>query len=70
MVIRLAPTRGGFLRPWLWWFSGVSLGKAPEGSKKLTRSEALPTDIKLEYKEALARATAREGRRELSEIRW
>ncbi|KSV18400.1 hypothetical protein DA01_03035 [Dehalococcoides mccartyi] len=63
MVIRLAPTRGGFLRPFGcgWFIREYLLGNGPEGSKKLDPKQGAPqADINFEYKEALARATARE----------
>ncbi len=63
MVIRLAPSRGGFLRPFGcgWFIREYLLGNAPEGSKSIDpKGGAAQADINFEYKEALARATARE----------
>ncbi|MBF4483104.1 hypothetical protein [Dehalococcoides mccartyi] len=63
MVIRLAPTRGGFLRPFGcgWFIREFLLGNGPEGSTKIDPKRGAPqADINFEYKEALARATARE----------
>lgn len=63
MVIRLAPTRGGFLRPFGcgWFIREYLLGNGPEGSRKIDPKRGAPqADINFEYKEALARATARE----------
>ncbi len=63
MVIRLAPTRGGFLRPFGcgWFIREYLLGNGPEGSTKVDPKRGAPqADINFEYKEALARATARE----------
>ncbi|MEA4879688.1 hypothetical protein SDC9_35259 [bioreactor metagenome] len=63
MVIRLAPTRGGFLRPFGcgWFIREYLLGNGPEGSRKVDPKRGAPqADINFEYKEALARATARE----------
>jgi len=63
MVIRLAPTRGGFLRPFGcgWFIREYLMGKGPEGSRKINPERGAPqADINFEYKEALARATARE----------
>ena len=63
MVMRLAPGRGGFLRPFGcgWFIRQYLLGNGPEGSTKIDSSRgAAQADINFEYKEALARATARE----------
>lgn len=63
MVIRLAPARGGFLRPFGcgWFIREYLLGNGPEGSRKIDPERGAPqADINFEYKEALARATARE----------
>ncbi|AII57413.1 hypothetical protein [Dehalococcoides mccartyi] len=63
MVIRLAPSRGGFLRPFGcgWFIREYLLGNGPEGSRKVDPKQGAPqADINFEYKEALARATARE----------
>lgn len=61
MDIRLS--RGGFLRPFgCGWFVREFLsGKGPEGSRTIDPAfGAAQSDINYEYKEALARATARE----------
>ena len=63
MVMRLAPGRGGFLRPFGcgWFIREYLLGNGPEGSTSIDpRRGAAQADINFEYKEALARATARE----------
>lgn len=63
MVIRLVPNRGGFLRPFGcgWFIREYLLGNGPEGSKRIDPKQGAPqADINFEYKEALARATARE----------
>ena len=63
MVIRLTPSRGGFLRPFGcgWFIREFLLGNGPEGSTKIDASRgAAQADINYEYKESLARATARE----------
>ena len=63
MVMRLVPSRGGFLRPFGcgWFIREYLLGNGPEGSTKIDSDRgAAQTDINFEYKEALARATARE----------
>ena len=63
MVIRLTPSRGGFLRPFGcgWFIREFLLGKGPEGSTQIDASRGAPqADINFEYKEALARAPARE----------
>ncbi len=63
MVISLAPSRGGFLRPFGcgWFIREFLLGNGPEGSRKIDPVfGATQSDINYEYKEALARATARE----------
>ena len=59
----LRPTRGGFLRPFGcgWFIREFLLGKGPEGSRAIDPEQGAPqADINFEYKEALARATARE----------
>jgi hypothetical protein len=59
----LKPNRGGFLRPFGcgWFIREFLLGKGPEGSKVIDPDRGAPqADINYEYKEALARATARE----------
>ena len=63
MVMRLAPSRGGFLRPFGcgWFIREFLLGNGPEGSKEIDPKQgSTQADINFEYKEALARATARE----------
>ena len=63
MAMRLMPSRGGFLRPFGcgWFIREYLLGNGPEGSSKVNPSRgAAQADINFEYKEALARATARE----------
>ena len=59
----LRPSRGGFLRPFGcgWFIREFLLGKGPEGSRRIDPVRGAPqADINYEYKEALARATARE----------
>ncbi len=59
----LRPSRGGFLRPFGcgWFIRDFILGKGKEGSKKIDRDEgASQADICYQYKEALAKATARD----------
>ncbi|MFC1970926.1 hypothetical protein ACFLV0_03200 [Chloroflexota bacterium] len=63
MVIEIRPSRGGFLRPFGcgWFIREYLLGKGPEGSRVVDPAKGAPqADINYEYKEALARATARE----------
>jgi hypothetical protein len=63
MVTPLRPTRGGFLRPFGcgWFIREFLLGRGPEGSRVIDPERgATQSDINFEYKEALARATARE----------
>jgi len=63
MAIRLMPTRGGFLRPFGcgWFIREYLLGNGPENSTKIDPKRGAPqADINFEYKEALAKATARE----------
>ena len=63
MVIEIRPNRGGFLRPFGcgWFIREFLLGKGPEGSRVVDPQQGAPqADINFEYKEALARATARE----------
>jgi len=63
MVIRLMPSRGGFLRPFGcgWFIREFLQGNGPEGSTRIDPSRgSAQADINFEYKEALARATARE----------
>jgi len=62
----LKPARGGFLRPFGcgWFIREYLLGNGPEGSTKIDADRgSAQADINFEYKEALARATAR-GRAE------
>jgi hypothetical protein len=59
----LRPNRGGFLRPCGcgWFIREYLLGKGPGGSKAIDPQRgSTQADINYEYKEALARATARE----------
>ena len=59
----LRPSRGGFLRPFGcgWFIHQFLLGNGPEGTTKIDASRGAPqADINYEYKEAIARATARE----------
>ncbi len=59
----LRPNRGGFLRPFGcgWFIREFLLGNGPEGSTPIDPERGAPqADINYEYKEALARATARE----------
>jgi len=63
MVIGLRPNRGGFLRPFGcgWFIREYLLGNGPEGSTRIDPERgAAQSDINYAYKEALARATARE----------
>ena len=63
MTLDLRPARGGFLRPFGcgWFIREFLLGKGPEGSRAIDPEQGAPqADINFEYKEALARATARE----------
>ena len=63
MALELRPNRGGFLRPFGcgWFIREYLLGKGPEGSHAIAPERgAAQADINFEYKEALARATARE----------
>jgi len=63
MVIPLKPQHGGFLRPFGcgWFIREFLLGNGPEGSRAIDSERgAAQADINYEYKEALARATARE----------
>ena len=63
MVMSLTPSRGGFLRPFGcgWFIREFLLGNSPGGSRSIDPSiGAAQSDINYEYKEALARATARE----------
>ena len=61
--MELKPNKGGFLRPFGcgWFIREFLLGKGPEGSTKINPAHgATQVDINFEYKEARARATARE----------
>ena len=63
MALDLRPSRGGFLRPFGcgWFIREYLLGNGPEGSTKIDANRgSTQADINYEYKEALARATARE----------
>jgi hypothetical protein len=63
MTLDIKPARGGFLRPFGcgWFIREFLLGKGPEGSRAIDPERGAPqADINFEYKEALARATARE----------
>ena len=63
MALELRPSRGGFLRPFGcgWFIREYLLGNGPEGSRAIDPERgAAQADINFEYKEALARATARE----------
>jgi len=63
MALEIRPNRGGFLRPFGcgWFIREYLLGKGPEGSRAIDPQQGAPqADINFEYKEALARATARE----------
>jgi len=63
VVLRLSPSRGGFLRPFGcgWFIREFLMGNGTEGSSKIDPEQGAPqADINFEYKEALAQATARE----------
>ncbi len=63
MTLDIRPVRGGFLRPFGcgWFIREFLMGKGPEGSRAIDPQQGAPqADINFEYKEALARATARE----------
>ena len=63
MTLDIRPTRGGFLRPFGcgWFIREFLMGNGPEGSRVIDPEKgAAQADINYEYKEALARATARE----------
>jgi hypothetical protein len=63
MALELRPNRGGFLRPFGcgWFIREYLLGNGTEGSRVIDPQQGAPqADINFEYKEALARATARE----------
>ena len=62
MALDIRPTRGGFLRPFGcgWFIREFLMGNGPEGSRVIDPEQgAAQADINYEYKEALARATAR-----------
>lgn len=61
-TMELKPARGGFLRPFGcgWFIREYLLGNTPEGSERIdSKQGATQSDINFQYKEALARATAR-----------
>ena len=63
MALELRPNRGGFLRPFGcgWFIREYLLGNGPGDSRVIDPQRgAAQADINFEYKEALARATARE----------
>ena len=63
MILDVRPARGGFLRPFGcgWFIREFLLGNGPEGSRAIDPERgAAQADINYEYKEAIARATARE----------
>ena len=63
MAVAMRPTIGGFLRPFGcgWFIREFLLGNGPEDSTKIDPGRgATQADINYQYKEALARATARE----------
>ncbi len=63
MALDIRPTRGGFLRPFGcgWFIREFLLGNGPEGSRVIDLQQGAPqADINFEYKEAMARATAKE----------
>jgi len=63
MVVQVRPNRGGFLRPFGcgWFIREFLLGHGPEGSPEIDPEVgSTQADINYTYKEALARATARE----------
>ncbi|MFC2004255.1 hypothetical protein ACFLUK_01755 [Chloroflexota bacterium] len=63
MTLELKPKRGGFLRPFGcgWFIREFLLGNGPEGSTIIDPKRGAPqVDINFEYKDALARATARD----------
>jgi len=63
VTLDIRPARGGFLRPFGcgWFIREFLLGNGPEGSRAVDPQQGAPqADINFEYKEALARATARE----------
>jgi len=63
MTLAVRPGQGGFLRPFGcgWFIREFLLGNGPEGASKIDpKIGATQSDINYAYKEALARATARE----------
>ncbi|MGI2336810.1 MAG: hypothetical protein ACRKGH_09280 [Dehalogenimonas sp.] len=63
MVMELRPKSGGFNRPFGcgWFIREYLLGNGPEGAPRIDPERGAPqADINYEYKEALARATARD----------
>jgi len=63
MSIQIKPERGGFLRPFGcgWFIKEFLMGNRPEGAPAIDpQVGATQADINYAYKEALARATARE----------
>ncbi|MFH0768835.1 MAG: hypothetical protein V1932_04635 [Chloroflexota bacterium] len=61
--MELRPAKGGFLRPFGcgWFIREFLLGNGSEGSTRIDLERRAPqADINYQYKEALARATARE----------
>jgi hypothetical protein len=63
VTMQLKPKRGGFLRPFGcgWFIREFLLGNGPEESTIIDPQSGAPqADINFEYKEALARATARD----------
>jgi hypothetical protein len=59
----LRPSTGGFMRPFGcgWFIREFLLGNGPEGAHVIDPQQGAPqADINYEYKEALARATARD----------
>ncbi|MEN8614781.1 hypothetical protein ABFB09_05820 [Dehalogenimonas sp. THU2] len=63
MVMELRPKSGGFIRPFGcgWFIREFLLGNGPEGAPRIDPERGAPqADINYEYKEALARATARD----------
>jgi hypothetical protein len=61
--MELRPVRGGFLRPFGcgWFIREFLLGNGPENSGRIDPIRgAVQSDINYEYKQALARATAKD----------
>jgi hypothetical protein len=62
-MLPIRPNRGGYQRPFGcgWFIREFLLGHGPEDSAVIDPEKGAPqADINFEYKEALARATARE----------